>query len=127
MNNQEQRGSLYLWKICNLNLFSCKFQRCGEPCFYSVGLCGGFKMDAGNIAFMLICSALDDYELLEDLCEMDAGNVAKMSSMLNRLIGTEQKERLKEHLRTENGRVPMSKMMIEIEEIFKNAKAGKNS
>jgi Amt family ammonium transporter len=58
MNNQEQRGSLYLWKICNLNLFSCKFQRCGEPCFYSVGLCGGFKMDAGNIAFMLICSAL---------------------------------------------------------------------
>ena len=67
-------------------------------------------------------AALDDYELLEDLCEMDAGNVAKMSSMLNRLIGTEQKERLKEH-----GRVPMSKMMIEIEEIFKNAKAGKNS
>ena len=35
-------------------------------------------------------AALDDYELLEDLCEMDAGNVAKMSSMLNRLIGTEQ-------------------------------------
>ena len=58
MNNQEQRGSLYLWRICNLNLFSCKFQRYGEPCFYSVGLCGGFKMDAGNIAFMLICSAL---------------------------------------------------------------------
>ena len=54
-------------------------------------------------------AALDDYELLEDLCEMDEGNVAKMSSMLNRLIGTEQKEHLKEHLRTENGRVPMSK------------------
>ena len=72
-------------------------------------------------------AALDDYELLEDLCEMDEGNMAKMSSVMNRLIGTEQKERLKEHLRTENGRVPMSKMMIEIEEIFKNAKAGKNS
>lgn len=71
--------------------------------------------------------ALDDYGLLEDLCEMDAGNMSKMSSVMNRLIGAEQKERLKEHLRTENGRVPMSKMMIEIEEIFKNAKAGKNS
>mgnify|MGYP000886141671 CR=1 FL=1 len=70
---------------------------------------------------------LNDYELLEDLCEMDAGNMSKMSSVMNRLIGAEQKERLKEHLRTENGRVPMSKMMIEIEEIFKNAKAGKNS
>ena len=71
--------------------------------------------------------ALDDYELLEDLCEMDAGNMSKMSSVMNRLIGAEQKERLKEHLRTENGRVPMSKMMIEIEEIFKNAKKEKNS
>lgn len=71
-------------------------------------------------------AALDDYELLEDLCEMDAGNVAKMSSMLNRLIGTEQKERLKEHLRTER-KGSNVEMMIEIEEIFKNAKAGKNS
>ena len=26
--------------------------------------------------------ALDDYELLEDLCEMDAGNMAKMSSVM---------------------------------------------
>ena len=41
--------------------------------------------------------ALDDYELLEDLCEMDAGNMSKMSSVMNRLIGAEQKERLKEH------------------------------
>ena len=71
--------------------------------------------------------ALDDYELLEDLCERDAGKMSNMSRVMNRLIGAEQKERLKEHLRTENGRVPMSKMMIEIEEIFKNAKAGKNS
>lgn len=71
--------------------------------------------------------ALDDYELLEDLCEMDAGNMAKMSSVMNRLIGTEQKERLKEHLRMENGRVPASKMMNEIGEIFGNVKEGKNS
>lgn len=72
-------------------------------------------------------AALDDYELLEDLCELDEGNMAKTSSVLKRLIGVEQKERLKEHLRTETGRVPMSKMMAEIEEIFKNVKEGKNS
>ena len=28
--------------------------------------------------------SLDDYELLEDLCEMDDGNAAKTSSALNR-------------------------------------------
>ena len=71
-------------------------------------------------------TALDDYELLEDLCELDNGNTARTISALNRLLGTEQKERLKEHLREENGRVPASKMMVEMAEIFNSVKAGKN-
>ena len=53
--------------------------------------------------------------------------MTKTISVLNRLLGTEQKERLKEHLRMENGRVPASKMMNEIGEIFRNVKEGKNS
>ena len=36
-------------------------------------------------------AALDDYELLEDLCEMDEGDMTKTISVLNRLLGTEQK------------------------------------
>ena len=71
-------------------------------------------------------TALDDYELLEDLCELDNGNTARTISALNQLLGTEQKDRLKEHLREENGRVPASKMMIEMGEIFNSVKAGKN-
>ncbi|WP_432334156.1 hypothetical protein [Coprococcus comes] len=71
--------------------------------------------------------SLDDYELLEDLCELDNGKTAKTTSVLNRLLGKEQKDRLKEHLRTESGRVPVSKMMIEIGEIFNSVKEGKNS
>ena len=71
-------------------------------------------------------TALDDYELLEDLCELDNGNTARTISALNRLLGTEQKDRLKEHLREENGRGPASKMMIEMGEIFNSVKAGKN-
>lgn len=71
-------------------------------------------------------TALDDYELLEDLCELDNGNTARTISALNRLLGIEQKDRLKEHLREENGRVPASKMMIEMGEIFNSVKAGKN-
>ena len=64
---------------------------------------------------------------MKDLCEMDEGDMTKTISVLNRLLGTEQKERLKEHLRMENGRVPASKMMNEIGEIFGNIKEGKNS
>lgn len=48
-------------------------------------------------------------------------------SVLNRLLGNEQKERLKEHLRMENGRVPASKMMLEMGEILNSVKEGKNS
>ena len=72
-------------------------------------------------------SALDDYELLEDLCELDEGNASKTISVLNRLLGKEQKDRLKEHLRSKNGRVPASKMMNEMGEIFNSVKEGKNS
>lgn len=72
-------------------------------------------------------SALDDYELLEELCELDEGDTSKTISVLNRLLGNEQKERLKEHLRMENGRVPASKMMLEMGEIFNSVKEGKNS
>ena len=72
-------------------------------------------------------SALDDYELLEELCELDEGDTSKIISVLNRLLGNEQKERLKEHLRMENGRVPASKMMLEMGEIFNSVKEGKNS
>ena len=71
-------------------------------------------------------TALDDYELLEDLCQLDNGNTARTISALNRLLGTEQKDQLKEHLREENGRVPASKMMVEMAEIFNSVKAGKN-
>ena len=82
---------------------------------------------SSGFEFSLQDEVLDDYELLEDLCEMDEGDMTKTISVLNRLLGTEQKERLKEHLRMENGRVPASKMMNEIGEIFRNVKEGKNS
>lgn len=59
---------------------------------------------------------------------MEIGSLDIFSNeALNRLLGKEQKDRLKEHLRTENGRVPASKMMIEIGEIFNSVKEGKNS
>lgn len=70
---------------------------------------------------------LDDYELLEDLCEIDNGNNAKIVEVVDRILGKEQKDRLKDHLRGKNGRVTATKMGEAIEEIMKATKAGKNS
>ena len=63
---------------------------------------------------------MDDYELLEDLCEVDNGNAGKITAAARRLLGNKQLKALKEHLRNENGRVPASKMIEEISQIFKD-------
>lgn len=80
----------------------------------------GFKFEIDD-------EAIDDYELLEDLCEIDNGNDGKIPGILTRLLGKEQKEALKDHVRTEKGRVPASRMIEELMEIFSNINNGKNS
>ncbi len=62
--------------------------------------------------------ALDDWELMEALMEMDSAHPEAALKALPMLIGTEQMKRLKEHLRTPSGRVPMSKMVQVFAEVF---------
>ena len=62
--------------------------------------------------------ALDDYELLEELREIDA---------IEKIIGPEQKEQLKEHVRDEAGRVSIKRMFDEVGEILRGNQEGKNS
>lgn len=69
---------------------------------------------------------LDDYELLEDLCDIDNGNASKITIAARRLLGDTQLEALKNHVRNENGRVPATKMVKEITQIFSESKV-KNS
>ena len=68
--------------------------------------------------------ALDDYELLEDLAEIDGGNGARVISAINRLFG-EEVEALKEHLR-ENGRVSTQAMIQALMEVIQGLKAKKS-
>lgn len=70
---------------------------------------------------------LDDYEFLEILLKIDEGEVSYSIKMVDMLLGEEQKKRLKEHVRTENGRVPATKLISEALEIFSSIKEGKNS
>lgn len=70
--------------------------------------------------------AIDDYELLENLCDIDNGDASKITGTARQLLGDAQIEALKDHVRKENGRVPASKMMEEIVQIFKGSQV-KNS
>lgn len=70
--------------------------------------------------------ALDDYELLENLCDIDNRDASKITGTARQLLGDAQIEALKDHVRKENGRVPASKMIEEIIQIFKGSQV-KNS
>lgn len=69
---------------------------------------------------------LNNYELVEVIGEVEE-NPLLISKTVNLLLGKEQTEKLKEHLRTENGIVPTDKISEEIMEIFENQKETKNS
>lgn len=70
---------------------------------------------------------LDDYELLETICEVDNGNNALIPKVAELVLGKDQLNALKEHLRNENGRVKTTEMFREIMEIMKGNNDGKNS
>ena len=61
------------------------------------------------------------------LTEIDDGNGVLVPKMIERLLGKEQKEALKEHLRNKEGKVSTQNMMIEVMDIFKSSNEGKNS
>ena len=77
--------------------------------------------------FKIEDQALDDYEILEMLTEIDDGNGVLVPKMIERLLGKEQKEALKEHLRNKEGKVSTQNIMIEVMDIFKSSNEGKNS
>ena len=69
---------------------------------------------------------INNYELLEALGEAEA-NPLYFPKTINLLLGKEQAEKLKNHLRTENGIVPIDKLKDDIMEIFESQKEAKNS
>lgn len=70
----------------------------------------------------------NDMELLEALEEMSDENPFAMAKVCKRVFGEKQKKALYDHLRTEDGRVPVEMVSDAITEVF-NAigTAGKNS
>lgn len=78
--------------------------------------------------FSIEKDCLDNMELLDELAEIDAGNVAAISRASTLLLGKEQKKSLYKHLRREKGNIPIEAFVNEIADIMNEAgKQGKNS
>ncbi len=79
----------------------------------------GFKYEISD-------AATNNYELVEILAEIDE-NPLLMPKLLKALFGEEQTKRLKDHLRTESGTVPIDAIAEEIGDIFASEQKTKNS
>nr|DAP67689.1 MAG TPA: hypothetical protein [Caudoviricetes sp.] len=70
---------------------------------------------------------MDDMELVDKIAEADAGNPLAVSAVIEKVLGKEQKAKLYNHLRNEDGRVPIEKVGEEIVEIITSlGSEGKN-
>ena len=71
----------------------------------------GFKFEIAE-------GALDNYELVEALADIETDPLS-VTKVVTLLLGKEQKEKLKDHVRNDKGVVTTTALMKEIEEIFK--------
>lgn len=82
----------------------------------------GFKFEIDE-------NVLDDMELLDDMAEAEGENPLKISAVIVRVLGKEQRKRLYDSLRGEDGRVHIEDATAAFTEILKIAgeEDGKNS
>lgn len=85
------------------------------------------KVTKSGFKYSIDEDRLDDYELLEELCEIDKGHVEKIPDVIAAVLGSEQREALKDHVRCEAGRVSAKKMIEEFMDIISDGSQGKNS
>ena len=73
-------------------------------------------------------NALDNMELLDAIAEIDnEENPLAISKVINLLLGKEEKKKLYNHCRAEDGRVPIEALVQEVAEIFESlGEKGKN-
>ena len=75
--------------------------------------------------FEISDEALNNYELIETLAEVDA-NPLLIPKLLNQLLGKEQQQKLKDHVRDKKGFVSVQAMSDEILDIFQSGADVKN-
>lgn len=68
--------------------------------------------------FQIAEGALDNYELVEALADIETDPLS-VTKVVTLLLGKEQKEKLKDHVRNDKGVVTTTALMKEIEEVFK--------
>lgn len=70
-----------------------------------------------GFAFTVDVNAINDMEIIDAFVEIQDGNPAAYNTVVKKLFTPEQKKALYDHVR-ENGRVPLDKLALEINDIL---------
>jgi len=81
-------------------------------------LSNGFELEVDK-------NGLDDWEILEILCDLDDGKFGKMPKVFDAVLGADQFAALKAYLKETEGKVKISTMQNLLGEIFDTLKEGK--
>lgn len=76
--------------------------------------------------FEVDANALDDWELLEQLNAIDKGETSMVVDVFKKLLGEEQFEALKKHIKESAGKISITGMVATLEEIFEACDSTKN-
>ena len=79
-----------------------------------------------GFAFEVAEDIANDMELFETLCDLDGGDATAVVPVCRKVLGG-QKKALYDHLRGEDGRVPIDRVTEEIADILMAVKDGKKS
>lgn len=74
-------------------------------------LANGFEYEVDEMV-------LDDMELIDAIAETQGENPLKVSQVITMVLGKDQKKRLYDHIRNEDGRVPTAAAIDAIVELF---------
>ena len=69
-------------------------------------------------AFTIDDDAKDDYDLMNAFSKLQNGQTEVLDEAVELLLGTKQRDKLREHCRGKSGRVLASKVIKELEEII---------
>lgn len=84
---------------------------------------------SSGFSFEISENTLDNMEFVDTLAEATDDNLLSVSRVVEMMLGKTQRKRLYDHVRTEDGRVPVAAVSAEIVEIFQafsDSRQGKN-
>lgn len=82
---------------------------------------------ASGFEFELSPNIFDDWEIMELMGRVQKDDKFAIFDLFKKMLGDEQLNRLKEHCREEDGRIPLSRMNDELTEIITAQDSAKKS